>query len=301
MNSQLLGRSKAETVELFQQRLVGAMEDARLSRSALSGHAGIDRSTLTQLLASDTVRLPRADTVVALARALGVTSDWLLGLATEERAGGNMLDASPEVALRPRTPTPADEHLTRWHREAMGYKIRFVPSGLPDFAKTEKVLQYEYRQEISKTTDQAIAASHSTLETVRLPETDMEACIERQQLEIFAAGAGIWSNLSDVERITQLRYMAKLLDDLYPGLRVYAYDGHAKYSAPFTVFGPHRVALFLGPMYLVLSTTDQVRMMARHFDELIRSAVIYAHDMPRYLIHLAECVEGGNSPCQVRE
>ena len=129
----------------------------------------------------------------------------------------------------------------------------------------------------------------------------MEACIERQQLEIFAAGAGIWSNLSDVERITQLRYMAKLLDDLYPGLRVYAYDGHAKYSAPFTVFGPHRVALFLGPMYLVLSTTDQVRMMARHFDELIRSAVIYAHDMPRYLIHLAECVEGGNSPCQVRE
>ena len=62
------------------------MEDARLSRSALAGHAGIDRSTLTQLLASDTVRLPRADTVVALAArwALPPTGCWGWPLKSEQ-------------------------------------------------------------------------------------------------------------------------------------------------------------------------------------------------------------------------
>ena len=278
---------KRETVRLFQQRLIEAIERRRLSRRHLAQAAGVDRSTLSQLLARDAVRLPRAETVVALARALGVSLDWLMGLSAEAGESADVLEAKPEIALRPRTPLPADDHLIRWHQEATGYKIRFVPSNLPDFAKTGAVLEFEYAAEATKTPDQAIAASRNRLEYMRMPETDMEVCIEQQQLEVFAAGRGIWAGLSVEARIEQLEYMAKLLDDLYPGLRVYAYDGHTHYSAPFTVFGPLRVAHYLGSMYLVFTNTEHVRLMSRHFDSLIRVAVTHAHDMSACLRDIA--------------
>jgi transcriptional regulator with XRE-family HTH domain len=282
---------KSETVALFQQRMLQALDEARMSRSKLAGVAGLDRSTLTQLLATDTVRLPRADTVVSIARALQVSADWLLGLSTEMRAGANVLDVTPQVALRPEVPAPSDEHLAAWFTEATGYKIRHVPSGLPDLAKTEALLLFEYRSEASKTPDQAIAASQRNLAYMRLPETDMEVCMERQQLEVFAAGVGLWTGLSAQLRREQLVYMATLIEDLYPGLRVYGYDGNVRYSAPYTVFGPKRLALYVGAMYLVFTSTTQIRLLTRHFDGLIRDASIQAHDMAEYLRSLAAGVK----------
>ena len=281
---------KGDTVRLFQQRLIETLEKARLSRARLATLAGIDRSTLSQLLAADAVRLPRADTVVAIARALNVSSDWLLGLSSEPHDGANVLNLTPVVALRPEVPTPGDEHLQQWFREATGYKIRHVPSALPDFAKTDAVLELEYRAEVSKTPDQAIAASQRNLEYMRLPETDMEVCVERQHFEVFAAGRGVWSALPKAARREQLIYMASLVESLYPGLRVYAYDGLKRYSAPYTVFGPKRLALYMGGMYLVFTNTEQIRLMTRHFDQLVRASAVQAHDMAEWLRDLADNV-----------
>lgn len=283
---------KSETVRLFQRRLLQALEDGRLSRARLAALAGIDRSTLSQLLAADAVRLPRADTVVAIARALSVSADWLLGLSSEVQTGANVLDVKPVVVLRPEVPAPSDEHLEAWFREATGYKIRHVPSALPDLAKTDAVLQYEYRAEVSRTPDQAIAASQRSLAWMQLPETDMEVCVERQDLEVFAAGQGVWSALPDAIRAGQLEYMAALVESLYPRLRVYAYDGLKHYSSPYTVFGPLRLALYMGGMYLVFTNTEQIRLMARHFDNLVRASSVQAHDMAGWLRSLA-----ANGPC----
>jgi hypothetical protein len=64
------------------------------------------------------------------------------------------------------------------------------------------------------------------------------------------------------------------MNALYPSLRVFLYDGATHYSAPFTVFGPKRAALYLGQRFLVFTSTSHIRLMTRHFDDLLRAAVI---------------------------
>ena len=72
--------------------------------------------------------------------------------------------------------------------------------------------------------------------------------------------------------------MARLLDDLYPTFRLFLFDGRRRYSAPYTIFGPYRAALYMGGMYLVISSTGSLQRLTRHFDGLIRDAEINAHE-----------------------
>jgi hypothetical protein len=97
-------------------------------------------------------------------------------------------------------------------------------------------------------------------------------------LDIFARGLGVWSDFPEARRAEQLDHMARLLDDLYPTFRLYLYDGRMRYSVPYTIFGSIRAAIYVGDMYLVLNATTPVRALTRHFDNLIRSAVINAHE-----------------------
>ena len=173
------------TARRFRERLAEAMGRAQFNRSTLASRVGIDRSTLSQLLSSDTDRLPRADTVAAIALALHVSLDWLLGLSHEAKRGADILHESIEVTPSPRG--RIDESLTRWYSEAVGYKIRHVPATLPDLVKTEEVLDYEYRDFVARTTDEAIATSHGRLAYVRMPETDMEIGLPRQARESGAS------------------------------------------------------------------------------------------------------------------
>ena len=53
--------------------------------------------------------------------------------------------------------------------------------------------------------------------------------------------------------------MTKLVDELYPGFRLFLYDQRRTYSIPYTVFGPQRAAIFVGEMYMVLSDREHRR------------------------------------------
>ena len=106
-----IGRDTMETsldrrdvARQFRQRLVTSMENARLSRASLSRAVGIDRSTLSQLLSDDSDRLPRADTVAAIASVLQVSLDWLLGLSNEAKLGADIHQEPLEFAPSPHTP-----------------------------------------------------------------------------------------------------------------------------------------------------------------------------------------------------
>ena len=184
------------------------MEESNLNRSNLAERAGVDRSTLSQLLAAENTRLPRADTLAAIGTSLEVSVDWLLGLSTNPRGGAAILEESLEIA--PRGRSHADENLSKWYAEASGYKIRYVPSTLPDLVKTDEVLHYEYESEVIRTPNQAIAASQEKLEYTRLPETDVEVCMPRQRLESLARGHGTWDLLPLSARRRQLEQMASL-------------------------------------------------------------------------------------------
>lgn len=282
---------RRETVRIFRGRFLEALENAGLSRSALARETGIDRSTLSQLLSRDNDRLPRADTVAAIAAALRVSLDWLLGLSHEAKPGADVLQES--LQFTPSAQTPVDENLARWHVEAAGYKIRYVPATLPDLVKSEDVMRYEYRDYVAKSADQAIAASHGRLAYTRLPDTDMEICMPRQSLEAFARGEERWRDLEPAVRRVQLAKMAEIADELYPSLRVNLFDGLTHYSAPYTIFGAARAAVYLGQMFFVFTTTPHIRVLMRHFDGLVRAATVQATETPSFLRELSAEISDG--------
>ena len=109
-------------------------------------------------------------------------------------------------------------------------------------------------------------------------------------MEIFARGNGIWSGLPAEARKRQLEHMAELIDDLYPTFRLYLYDGRQRYSIPYTIFGLQRAAIYVGDIYLVLNATEPVRTLTRHFDNLIRGAVVNAHESAEHAQQMAEAI-----------
>ena len=275
---------RRDTVRRFRERLIEAMDKGGVNRSTLAARIGIDRSTLSQLLSSETDRLPRADTAAALAGALHVSLDWLLGLSQQRKLGADILHESMEVTVS--AGAPVDESLAAWYAEAVGYKIRHVPATLPDLMKTEEVLDYEYRDFVAKTTDQAIAASHGRLAYVRMPETDIEICLPRQSMESFARAEGIWTDLSLAARRAQLDRMIALIDELYPTQRLFFFDGRTHFSVPYTVFGPQRAAVYVGQVYFTFNTIEHIRALTRHFDALVRAATVPAHVAAGFLREL---------------
>jgi transcriptional regulator with XRE-family HTH domain len=276
---------RRDLLQVFRERLGEAMTRAGLTQSGLARRIGIDRSTLAQFLASSNKRLPRADTLGALAGGLEVSVDWLLGLTEEGPLSAALLPRPVEFEAGGRD--PADARLVRWFAEAVGYKVRYVPTTLPDLLKIDEVIRYEFRDRVPAVPRSQIAATSEQLETQRLPESDLEVCSPRQELESFARGEGVWRGLEAAVRRRQLLHMADLVGELYPTFRWFLYDGLLRYAAPMTIFGPKRAALYIGNMYLVLNGTEHVRALAGHFDDLIRSAVVQPSDVVIWLRRLS--------------
>ena len=282
---------RRDTAQRFRERLHEAMTSARVNRSALAARIGIDRSTLSQLLSAETDRLPRADTAAAIASVLHVSLDWLLGLSQQAKLGADILEESVEVKESARA--PVDESLAAWYAEAVGYKIRHVPATLPDLMKTEEVLDYEYRDFAARSADRAIAVSHGRLAYVRLPETDIEISQSRQSLESFTRGEGVWRDLPLAARREQLDHMIALMDELYPTLRMFFFDGRTHFSVPYTVFGPQRAAVYVGQMFFAFNTIEHIRVLTRHFDALVRASTVPAHVAGDFLRELRLELGGG--------
>jgi hypothetical protein len=111
----------------------------------------------------------------------------------------------------------------------------------------------------------------------------MEVCSSFQSVEGFARGEGIWRALSAESRKRQIEAMIGLLDELYPTLRWFLFDGLRQYCVPLTIFGPQRVAVYFGNMYVVFNSTEHIRELTKHFDNLIRAAVVQPPDVGAFL------------------
>ena len=272
---------RREVAEIFRTRLTEAIERSDFNRAALARKVGIDRSTLSLLLSDDMDRLPRADTAAALASTLQISLDWLLGLSHEARIGADILLESMQIT--PSDRSPDDAGLARWHREARGYKIRYVPTTLPDLVKTEAVIEHEYKDFVAKSAGQIKVVAQDLLNYSHMPDTDMEICMPIQAITGFARREALWEGLSAAATGQQMDRLVQLSDELYPSLRIYLFDALTHYSVPLTVFGPLRAAIYLGQMYFVFNTTEHIRVLTKHFDQLIRGAVVPAEQVPDYL------------------
>lgn len=258
---------KRDVAQTFRDRMALLIAQKGYNLSQFSKSIGIDRSALSQFLAPDSTRLPRAETLCAIARSCGVSLDWLMGLIANDSLEGDIV---PTLEIERMSGGDAKAKLAEWHREAMGYKIRYIPSTLPDPLRTETVSEYEFKNydvDIRQAQDQQ---ARDQLSYQRRPETDVEVCMPLQSLELFAKGQGIWANLPAEARREQLRHMIALIDDFYPTFRLFLFDQREIYAAPYTLFGPLRAAVYMGNMYLVINSVEHIRALAQHFDRVIR-------------------------------
>jgi transcriptional regulator with XRE-family HTH domain len=278
---------KRDTVEVFRQRLGELIGRNSYSRSAFAAKAGLDRSTLSQLLSENNVRLPRAETIARIAARHQVSIDWLLGLSQQDQVAADIV-AQP--VIEPDAASPADERLNRWHEEARGFKVRYVPATLPDQLKTPEVIAYETARLSSPAADAWAGVAEASIAYARRPETDVEVCAPLDRLQSFARGEGLWHGLEPRQRRAQLQHMILLLDELYPTYRWFLYDGRERFSVPYTVFGPKRAAIYVGDMYFVFTSTEHIRELARHFDNLIRHARVQPHACSAFVSTLLDQV-----------
>lgn len=269
----------------FRRRVALVLERSGLTYSAFARKAGLDRSTLSQLLTAPMPRLPRAETLAAIARAAHVSVDWLLGLSQREEVGAEIIESV--MRIEPYGSTPGDEAFLSWWREARESRVCTVPTGMPDLLKTEDVLALEYA-DAPKAALSPAAAVRARLDMLRQPHRRLELATSEQSFRRFAAGEGRWGRLPPAVRRDQLDYAAALAGELYPAFRFYLFDADATTSVPFTVFGSQRVAIFLGASYLVFNAADHIALFMQRFDDLIRAATVQPHEVAGFLRGLSD-------------
>jgi transcriptional regulator with XRE-family HTH domain len=265
----------------FQLRLREVLARSELSQTDFAAAAGLDRSTLSQLLAPGADRLPRVESIAAIAHVGNTSLDWLLGLSQEDRPDAGL--AAESLQIERDAPSPLDERLLRWHTEAAGYRIRHIPTTFPDLLKTEAVIEDEYGHYVALGPRRRIEITQSRLEYLRQPETEIECCTPLQTLEAFARGEDIWRSLKPAARRAQLEQIIALCDELYPRFRLFLYDRKMLFSVPLTVFGPKRAAIYLGQTYFLFHSTDHIRALTRHFDQIVRGATVQPNEIGAFL------------------
>jgi transcriptional regulator with XRE-family HTH domain len=272
---------KRDRSALFRARLAEAMADKGMSRAALARAAGVDRSTLSQLLSPGGTRLPNAQLAADCAQALGISADWLLGLTGRPEPIADLLATSLTVTEAPRA--LIDETIFGWHREAAGYKIRHVPATLPDMLKTRAMVEWEYRPQLGRTAEQALGAFADRLHWMRQARSDYEIALPLHELAAFAEGTGYYEGLPAAIRAEQMERFILLTEQLYPSLRLYLFDARRVFSAPVTIFGPLLAVVYLGRHYLAFRDSARVESISQHFDWLVKEAAFSARDVPDHL------------------
>lgn len=278
---------KEDRAQLFRTRLAEALGTSAITQAELADRSGVDRSTVSALLTASVPRLPNGHLVAEMASVLAVTTDWLLGLSSTRHSVSEILSRSMEVKAASRG--PGDRQIDLWRAEALGAKLRNVPTSLPDLVKTDAVIELEYAGVKEHGPAQAQQVSESVLEISRSPESDLEYCVSMQLLSALARREGIWSGLTARQVEEQLERLTELHEELYPRLRIYLYDALKNYSAPITIFGARRAIVFLGESYFSFTTREHILALTRQFDQLIRDASVEAHALPEHVATLRRC------------
>jgi len=271
---------KRNRADVFRKCLQEAMSRNSVTRSALSRATKVDRSTIGQLLKDDHPRLPNAQLAADVADALGVSTDWLLGLTNRPETPGDIVAAA--MSLSPAERISADEQLLEWHREAAGYKVRHVPATLPDILKTERMLNWEYASFQERRLPEAYRAMQDQLEWLSSGVSDYEIALPLHEIEACAAGTAYYKGVDESIRHEQLNFIADQCDQMFPRLRIFLFDAHSVFSSPVTIFGPNLAVIYVGQCYLAFREIERVKSLSSHFDWLVREAVVDASNVPSY-------------------
>jgi transcriptional regulator with XRE-family HTH domain len=277
---------KRRRASLFRERLMEVMSMKGMTKSGLSRAAKVDRSTIGQLLKNDHPRLPNAQLTADAANALGVSTDWLLGLTNRPETPGDIVAAA--LSLSPAERTSADEQLLEWHHEAAGYKVRHVPATLPDILKTKRMLDWEYASVRERRLPEAFSAMQDQLQWLSSGVSDYEIAVPVHEIESCAAGTAYYKGVEKSVRYEQLGFIADQCDQMFPRLRIFLFDAHRVFSSPVTIFGPNLAVVYVGQCYLAFREVERVKSLSSHFDWLVREAVVDARNVSTHIRSLIE-------------
>jgi transcriptional regulator with XRE-family HTH domain len=277
---------KRRRASLFRERLMEVMSMKGMTKSGLSRAANVDRSTIGQLLKNDHPRLPNAQLAADAANALGVSTDWLLGLTNRPETPGDIVAAA--LSLSPAERTSADEQLLEWHHEAAGYKVRHVPATLPDILKTKRMLDWEYASVRERRLPEAFSAMQDQLQWLSSGVSDYEIAVPVHEIESCAAGTAYYKGVEKSVRYEQLGFIADQCDQMFPRLRIFLFDAHRVFSSPVTIFGPNLAVVYVGQCYLAFREVERVKSLSSHFDWLVREAVVDARNVSAHIRALIE-------------
>ena len=272
---------KRRRASLFRERLIEVMSVKGMTKSGLSRAANVDRSTIGQLLKNDQPRLPNAQLAADAANALGVSTDWLLGLTNRPETPGDIIAAA--LSLSPAERTSADEQLLEWHHEAAGYKVRHVPATLPDILKTKRILDWEYASVRERRLPEALSAIQDQLQWLSSGVSDYEIAVPVHEIESCAAGTAYYKNVEKDVRYEQLGFIADQCDQMFPRLRIFLFDAHNVFSSPVTIFGPNLAVIYVGQCYLAFREVERIKSLSSHFDWLVREAVVDARSVSTHI------------------
>ena len=272
---------KRRRASLFRERLIEVMSVKGMTKSGLSRAANVDRSTIGQLLKNDQPRLPNAQLAADAANALGVSTDWLLGLTNRPETPGDIIAAA--LSLSPAERSSADEQLLEWHHEAAGYKVRHVPATLPDILKTKRILDWEYASVRERRLPEALSAIQDQLQWLSSGVSDYEIAVPVHEIESCAAGTAYYKNVEKDVRYEQLGFIADQCDQMFPRLRIFLFDAHNVFSSPVTIFGPNLAVIYVGQCYLAFREVERIKSLSSHFDWLVREAVVDARNVSTHI------------------
>lgn len=275
---------KREIAPVFRERLKDLLAQSGLNPSEFARQCQLDRSAMSQFLDPANLRLPRAEALMRIAAAQGVSIDWLLGVTGASDAS-LQVSSSAEIELIP--DQAQHSPLTQWRAEINGGKTRYVPAYLPDMLSLPELVNHELEPHRASA---RYNFGEDLLKTVQERGNDLEICMPVQALHELAQGQGIWQNIPQPLRLAQFDYMARLIDEHYPTLRVHFYDRLKHYSAPLTVFGNQRAAIYLGGTYLMVTGSEQISGLSRHFDHLVRVADILPHQASQLCLEIKQTV-----------
>ena len=272
---------KRRRASLFRERLMEVMSMKGMTKSGLSRATNVDRSTIGQLLKNDHPRLPNSQLAADAATALGVSTDWLLGLTNRPETPGDIVAAA--LSLSPAERTSADEQLLEWHHEAAGYKVRHVPATLPDILKTKRMLDWEYASVRERRLPEAFSAMQDQLQWLSSGVSDYEIAVPVHEIESCAAGTAYYKGVEKSVRYEQLGFIADQCDQMFPRLRIFLFDAHRVFSSPVTIFGPNLAVVYVGQCYLAFREVERVKSLSSHFDWLVREAVVDARNVSPHI------------------
>ncbi|ASJ73582.1 helix-turn-helix domain-containing protein [Granulosicoccus antarcticus] len=284
---------KRDVASLFRKRLRLLIASEKQSTAAFLRDTGMDRSALSQFLDESSDRLPRAEALRRIAVARGVSVDWLLGLENAPE-GRQVVTSSVQIEQM------QDEHgtspLEHWRNEAWGHKLRYVPSTLPDMLSLANAGDTERTGDpvgdpIHGNDHARASGAENVLEGLMPGDLDIEIAMPIQTLEDLANQSGLFKNTPPDTCRRQLQHMARICQTSYPALRLHLYDGTTTFSAPFTVYGKLRVAIYIGESYLVITAREQITSFVQRFDELVRRTLVSPDQSHETLRKLSDTVQ----------